>query len=1417
MPKVIVPEEIRKGLPTTAHVSLTNALGKFEQDPSLSGFRLKYVPNSDNRIICIRADQKARLVLGILKVAPGSESSSSTTGFLTTLGDEAVCVLLQVILHHNYNKAKFGEPAHVNSLMLQLADYADQYEQAILNSAATQEKTVPEYQKLSLGTRSYVLDEKQADALHRMESPALLTGSAGTGKSLLAIAQLQNYVNRSGRSERALYLVPSDYLKNKIKSDLIQACGQDMAERVDVLRMEEFFIQSDLVASELLLDKQAFYRWLAEHKKYTIEQYTPERLYLECSNRASFLSDEAYLGSGDKHSNFGLEDKQRLCVLYKAYLTYLNQQQKIDLGINPPTSGRPVQAYGMVVVDEAQCLGAGSLFALSQIFYPTHTAQDYEPTSLLFIADVNQVGITGARTAVQVLKCHFAERLISYHLDTSYRCPKAVIDVAQQCLNLAHQIRGELEKGASRATLKAPIAPIQQTMVRIANICNQVELKKIDDIASSHNTCLITSRDPDLLPAPLGQIALVLKPGTVVGLEMADVIIYEPFEREDMLGLLKLCENADAAKKNPTEFVLLLGKLLHLYTSLMRKTQDSGNVFVLSRFVGEPKYKSVWRFLFPGLVESPKKMAKKSPKTSPEKKSPVSPDKKQSSDRQWLATARDFAQQQDKDNVDRIYQRHLKSKMSYMDYCRVIDFQPQDSAAKKLSFSMSAETQPPSAGSKTKPPMARATPVKPVVQKKFEPSLTHLQIRFCKNDGYILLKDKSHYEALVKFVAKNEKKVVSFLQEKFASDPNFTFHWFLSKQALVILDNLSPKTLMELFNKQFKAPKLYSRAYPDSNGFNIFQLLLLSSIGRKIILGRISFFIDNTVEVIQSLLQEFDTKTLLSYDSLPKDTMYTERLSFLEYLLGEECVVGPLGHMQRKPKSLSFLVPEPSSIPSAAFGFPFEHTEVHTDFLQNFIRKVLDKVKLLKKEDGVWRARLLAHIFGKGSPERADSGVLWRLQCSDFGVHLLLNVFVGDLEDYADYIDFPSLFEPQASRILAYDGAPPMALMLMRCIESKSASAYAEMMKKIFKNGAVPFFSPKLIRTYPNVPYLQYGLMGLMVSGLSNYPLFHSLFNIIGHNTTKAFLNLCPKDFWVMPNTMAQAIGRAGEPETIPLRRLALDEEYGHRLLLYLYTAAPDFLTVTKEENWFALPADLAQSKAFRRGKYNTVFSLLLRSSAGLQVLVAYCRAAKDFSLLDSSLLSDVLVERAVNERQHSLMWIHEHAGRTLLRTLLEKKPEVIENLDLNDCRFETIVALFTALFAPERFAYLAELIISQQSVTITTLYQCGAARLATCSFFDLFGVKLDNECAWLRTLVEENNPKVVVFLEGLKNLAPQAANELEDFIVAIRGEIQLEKRIQITGDDEDGLVLSVVSMFATKSGFTEQGGEIQGMGASLS
>lgn len=1413
MPTVFVPEEIRKGLPDIACSLVEGAVQKFEQNPNLPGFRLKYVQKSDNKLICIRADKKARLVLGIIKAASDKEASSSSSGFLTTLGDDAVCALLEVILDHNYDKAKFGQPAHVAKLMAGFEAYRLEYEKRLVKPVLPEENSVPEYQKLRFGHRSYVLDEKQADALHSMHFPALLTGSAGTGKSLLAIAQIQQYLERAENGARALYLVPSDYLKHKIARDIHQACGDAIANRVDVLQPEEFLLRAGFVsAQDAFNTSNSFYTWLAQYKKHPLRQYTAERVYLECSSRASFESEEAYCSSGEKHSTLNLEEKKHLCALYNSYLAELHGQKKIDIGLNlsGPNTSNPALCYSIVVVDEAQCLGAGTISAFCKMFYAGHGLPEWLPASLLFIADVNQVSVTGARTVEQVLKSCFAERLASYHLDTTHRCPKAVVEVAQKCLNMAHRIRGELEKGASRATLKALASEVPQDVVHIANLDNQTELKKIDEVAQSHNTCLITSKDVHSLPQPLQQIALVLKPGVVVGLEMADVIICEPFEREDMLGLLRLLENSDEAKKNPAGYVDILRKLLHLYTSLTRKTQETGHVFVLSRFIGEPKYKDVWQALFPGLVESPKKANKKSPVPSPDKKSPISPDKKQSSEEQWLSTAKEFALRNDKDNLDRIFNLHLKSKLSYADYCRRIGFQPVQNTARKLDFFAPTTPRPASSSRVSKKVVQNAPQKTSVAQKKFVPGLDALNLNASENQGYILLEKTSDMEALLKYVHKHEKDVVAYLNKKFASDPQFTFHWFLSQQALTVLKKLSPKSLTDILNKNFTKTKLFAPNYPEPNAYNIFQLLLITSEGRSIISSRMSFFMENGIDVVRSLLQEFDAETVLGYTTLPKDSMFASRLSFLEYLLGEECIIGPVGHRPRQAQRSSLMLPpERPQPPKTAFGFFFEYPQPDRQFLLEFFKKIIDSVKLFRAEKRTWRVQLLNHIFGKGEPTQADRGVLWRLYRSEFGLELLVNHLMKYFEDYLEYMDFSSLFEPQESRIAVLNGAPLVASILMRCRKENKDCPHTNMLKKLFKEHRSMFRSSNLIRSYPNVSYLEHGLAGFMLSGLSDYNLCFDLFSEMGHDAVKALLGLCPRDFLVQPNEIARQIGRKKIVETIPLKRLALDNKDGHALLLYLYTAYPDAFIYTAPVHWFDLPG-LTTNKPYEMAQMVRVFSLLLHSSQGLQVLLGYCRYVQDFSLLHSGLLSETLMLMKDGEPILPLGWIKEVDGKALLKLLLGKKPEFIKDLDLNDCQFDSICHLFTLLFKKEWFVYLAAMLESQPEDSVATLYHHNAKQFESCRFLELFGVALSPECDWLVKRILDADGSAKIFLEGLRRLAPLAALEFEQFMVEALGQNHREPCIAITGEDEDGLVLSKFGMFARDPGTqVEEGGEL--------
>ena len=148
------------------------------------------------------------------------------------IGNETVCLALEVIENHAYERSRFLRGAPLDESKIE-------QEPAVAPAAAATEDGFalrwlhPTRVQFELLDRPIVLDDDQ-DAVYRLPAPVVVVGSAGSGKTAVTLAKLR------AAEGRVLYVTLSSYLAQSARA-LYDAHGyENTAQQVDFLSYREF-------------------------------------------------------------------------------------------------------------------------------------------------------------------------------------------------------------------------------------------------------------------------------------------------------------------------------------------------------------------------------------------------------------------------------------------------------------------------------------------------------------------------------------------------------------------------------------------------------------------------------------------------------------------------------------------------------------------------------------------------------------------------------------------------------------------------------------------------------------------------------------------------------------------------------------------------------------------------------------------------------------------------------------------------------------------------------------------------------------------------------------------------------------------------------------------------------------------------
>ena len=260
-------------------------------------------------------------------------------------------LLLEIILHHAYEKSRFLNGARIDDSKLALLPAApppaDLLPLSYLN---------PRARHFQVLDKIISFDEAQ-EAAFRLHPPFILIGSAGSGKTVLTLEKIKQFQGD------VLYVTLSPYLAENARN-LYYSFGYDNPnQELSFLSFREF-METIRVPRGKPMEFPAFAAWAARHFAHAGRLRDAHPLFEEFNGvlsgsrlDAPFLSLDAYLALGVRQSIFLGDDRRAVYDAFRKYLTFVEQSGGYDVNLEThrllPLC-RP--AYDWIVVDEVQDL-----------------------------------------------------------------------------------------------------------------------------------------------------------------------------------------------------------------------------------------------------------------------------------------------------------------------------------------------------------------------------------------------------------------------------------------------------------------------------------------------------------------------------------------------------------------------------------------------------------------------------------------------------------------------------------------------------------------------------------------------------------------------------------------------------------------------------------------------------------------------------------------------------------------------------------------------------------------------------------------------------------------------------------------------------------------------------------------------------
>ena len=247
-------------------------------------------------------------------------------------GGETVCLALEVIENHAYDKSRFLRGAPVDEAKIERESAVEPAQSAAELEAVPLRWLHATRAEFELLDKPIVFDDAQ-EAVRRLPAPVVLVGSAGSGKTAVTLAKLRE------AQGRVLYVTQSAYLAQSARS-LYDAHGYENAgQEAEFLSYREF-LETLRVPQGREVSFNAFRGWFDRHRAAAkaLGDLDAHALFEEFrgvigAQPAGPLSLADYLALGPRQSLLAPAAREAAHTLFGRYRQWLARTGQFDLNL----------------------------------------------------------------------------------------------------------------------------------------------------------------------------------------------------------------------------------------------------------------------------------------------------------------------------------------------------------------------------------------------------------------------------------------------------------------------------------------------------------------------------------------------------------------------------------------------------------------------------------------------------------------------------------------------------------------------------------------------------------------------------------------------------------------------------------------------------------------------------------------------------------------------------------------------------------------------------------------------------------------------------------------------------------------------------------------------------------------------------
>jgi Ankyrin repeats (3 copies)/Ankyrin repeats (many copies) len=470
------------------------------------------------------------------------------------LNGENVLIVLDYLPNHEYHKSKFLKP----SVTKQFCDQA-QYDlegKSVNNESftpcsfdeASELPQVKEFDEKKLeftyatadfyGSKFIELNPTQDESLH-VETPLIINGLPGSGKTCVALSAITNYVNSlpdECEKKRVLYICSKPSLADETRNNWEKLpLSKNENCRVDFLCYEDFlskslgisFPEKGNIPSEEISNwftnecKRLSKKSKVNEELSEIKKENQEAIFEEFQIISTLTNIKEYFLLGNRECRFSEQKTKE--VVWKFFQSYTDMLQtkgwldkrffKIPLEKNPAL-------LDLIFIDEAADLAPLPYKQLIQMA---------RNDMIIFSLDTNQdtSGSFSKRVMIKGIFRKLGKRLNSIDFLESYRCAERIVETANRCLDIKAFFRGGTSDKSEGRTIKHAGHDVTRGRIERMNRSIEEIYQIILDRGYKETDVAIISEEEDQKELRVG---LTFTPDEIKGLEYRVIILDRPLD-----------------------------------------------------------------------------------------------------------------------------------------------------------------------------------------------------------------------------------------------------------------------------------------------------------------------------------------------------------------------------------------------------------------------------------------------------------------------------------------------------------------------------------------------------------------------------------------------------------------------------------------------------------------------------------------------------------------------------------------------------------------------------------------------------------------------------------------------------------------------------------------------------------------------